>query len=824
MLEKRFISNTLLMSKKNKEIVRKNEIKSKSDVEPLMVDESKKKKKVFKPRGRTYFNVSTLYTIAIANIAIVTFGLHQIYYLYYVQPQLSVTKSDLPLVSYTSPENLLKWSTYRPHLYFGLRNRHPESPLFGLLWYEHPTERTLLYNTPVRHWCESSDSVKNYAWLFHDGKSYGKQKINDEKHQLNTSFISEGQSWSAHVSIKNTTKTAKRNVALIFYFASQDNKTLFIYDEKNKKIRGNSKNFDQFEIQFHSNNYIDQTFLFNSTIINPVYYKEYIMKNSKLVKEKQNFVLPTDKPIKEKTTPQKFFAVQFNFNISGDVYITYKSKSGSIYVGENYDEKLKEKANKFLINFEKKFNLNKRNASSAHKHMGRVALSNMLGGIGFFYGSNIVKSKYASSDYLLYYGPHSLFTAVPSRPFFPRGFLWDEAFHNILIRKFDPELSFEILGSWFDIINIEGWIPREMILGNEAQAKVPSEFIVQKDDVANPPAFFYLIDQFLHNLQFVNSHKESLLKLYPRLQLWYNWLKKSQSGPKKSLFRWRGRDDNVEKVLNPKTLASGLDDYPRASDPSEEEYHLDLRCWMALCSRVMRQLSEIVKSDQIDVIENLRKEENELNDYELLKKYHWSEESQSFADYGNHSMKVTLENELYRDHNGYLQYKWYRKLWKPAELRFVDDVFGYNSIFPFLLKQIPPKAPELKIILKKIGDPDILWSRYGLRSVAKNSPYYNKRNTEHDPPYWRGNIWININYMALSSLKYYADIKGPYQTMSLHLYEQLQSNVVSNIANEYKKTGFIWENYNDQTGAGQGTRPFNGWSSLVLAMLSGDFN
>lgn len=148
------------------------------------------------------------------------------------------------------------------------------------------------------------------------------------------------------------------------------------------------------------------------------------------------------------------------------------------------------------------------------------------------------------------------------------------------------------------------------------------------------------------------------------------------------------------------------------------------------------------------------------------------------------------------------------------------DTFGYVSLFPFLLKIVQPDSPKLYKILTDLKKPNLLWTDYGLRSLSRNDKLYGRFNTEHDPPYWRGAIWINMNYLALEALNFYAKSPGPYQDLAQTTYTELRNNVVSNLVKEYNRTGFVWENYSDKTGEGKGCRPFTGWSALVVLMMA----
>ena len=114
-------------------------------------------------------------------------------------------------------------------------------------------------------------------------------------------------------------------------------------------------------------------------------------------------------------------------------------------------------------------------------------------------------------------------------------------------------------------------------------AKVPAEFVVQNNKNANPPTLLLTLHSMLKDMTLEGNNqipewfRNYLHRFWPRLVAWYNWFDNSQAGEIPGTFRWRGRNANAVHELNPKTLTSGLDDFPRASHPTIEERHVDLR-------------------------------------------------------------------------------------------------------------------------------------------------------------------------------------------------------------------------------------------------------
>ena len=451
---------------------------------------------------------------------------------------------------------------------------------------------------------------------------------------------------------------------------------------------------------------------------------------------------------------QKVFRGAFEFDI-----LFSSGSSPKRLSSDDVTKQIKDVSKSFGSRFEKLFAPKHPFDKTKYTKFAKSMLSNLIGGIGYFYGDIVIDRSYAPEyeeenegfwqqaldarhrAVLRNEGPHELFTSIPSRPFFPRGFLWDEGFHLLPIADWDTDLTLDILRSWFNLMDEEGWIAREVILGDEARSKVPAEFQVQYPHFANPPTLFLILEKLIdkleakagrspdtsdpmdeirnHQLRNPDSVVAWLQELYPLLRKHYFWYKKTQFGDVKSYdreafsskeaYRWRGRTDRH-------TLPSGLDDYPRAQPPHPGELHVDLISWMGMMTRSMRRIAHKI-GDSDDV--------KEFKDIETaiarnVDDLHWSEKDKAYCD----ATVDAYEEHVHVCHKGYL------------------------SLFPFMTGLVPPDSPKLGHVLDLVGDPEELWSDYGIRSLSKSDELYGT-----DENYWRSPVWMNMNFLILKSLR-----------------------------------------------------------------------
>ncbi|KAK4669782.1 Processing alpha glucosidase I [Podospora pseudopauciseta] len=763
----------------------------------------------------------------------------------------------------------LLWGPYRPNLYFGVRPRIPKSLMTGLMWGK--VESFQDFQNTMRYTCEQNEGMKGYGWDEYDARNGGVQTIHDKGNglTLTTSFVKvpggrNGGNWGARV--KGVLVDPEQRTTVILYVTQEGGGRLEAERGEEKRgyegdvvLSGESEGLGGYKLvvtkgegerptSTHEISELEAWGEGGRTTVQSLQYPDEQIWQAKPIvfrqlKEQVDWLVENKYDNAEHAPPvwqvftlqnrpgkgnvhivQKVFKGDFEF----DVLFSSES-AGTELKSEDLTREIKAGSEEFGERFGGVFALKAPFNADKYKKFGRSMFSNLIGGIGYFYGQAVVDRSYApeydevdegfweeaaearARHAEALEGPHELFTSVPSRPFFPRGFLWDEGFHLLPIADWDTDLALEVIKSWFNLIDEDGWIGREQILGAEARSKVPQEFQTQYPHYANPPTLFLVVEQFVERLLNTNGtaavHKERLSqseslanaslenpevgldylrKIYPLLRRQFQWFRKTQKGDIKSYdreaystkeaYRWRGRTTTH-------CLTSGLDDYPRPQPPHPGELHVDLMSWVGLMAKSLSNIG-----DALGFAEDVSEYRTILDAIEHnLVDLHWSETDGCFCD-------ATIDDF---EENKLVCHK------------------GYISLFPFLTGLMKPDDPKVGRILALIGDEEELWTPYGLRSLSKKDALY-----ETAENYWRSPIWININYMAVKQLHYVATQDGPHKEVARDLYSRLRKNLVETIYNAWEETGFAWEQYNPDTGKGQRTQHFTGWTSLVVKIMT----
>lgn len=710
----------------------------------------------------------------------------------------------------------------------------------GIMW-ANKARTTMRHETAL-------DELEKFEWLRHDGQHFGTQILDDQKLgvDITTSFVIPSNDMTCTEDIKPTwiqkISFNGRNIGetpFFYYFGMDCSEQDCLVNNQMSSLHVVDTIVENGKLVFAGHS--SQTGWFGYTFSFPQTHglrASYVSKdNTPLLELAHQLRYPSDARKKKAQsiyepdgslpnlvsgTAHSAAALLENISSGMDMYVSYVE-----HINANTLEEVKELLSRSTVDsmvntwmafyeeyrlaFETAFHAKFLSSLSSPidnqtvEHA-KICLSSLLGGIGYFQGSpsignGIDVSSNATDlatdrDSSLTHSTITLLTGTPSRAIFPRGFLWDEGFHQLVMVRWNPAITLQILQDWLnalhffddgvkdDQLGVVGWVPREMILGEAARRRVPDEFIDQRVNIANPPTFFLVIDHLLDSLP--SSQQKSLIlsslhDLFPRLVAWLNGFLQTQQGLESHSFRWRGRSLGDKKNI-PNTLASGLDDYPRSLLPAPEEKHLDLHCWMLKTALVLQRLHDILEAEGKLSLSPPAQHTLQLMDLpsrirlltQKLDAYHWSEQYQGFFDTGfNNESAVFISEVLFRCGNpetrqaidGFIPVEYLQaqiSFCPPAYPQPVGPVpdggggyhvrerlhaegfaleaiprVGYVSIFPLLLKLLPADSPKMESVLSMMEDPALLYSDFGLRSLATTDKFYGRKNSAVDEPYWR---------------------------------------------------------------------------------------
>jgi mannosyl-oligosaccharide glucosidase len=348
----------------------------------------------------------------------------------------------------------------------------------------------LTLQTAFRHTCEQHEGMAGYGWEEYDVRQGGRQIVHDAGNRIDvtTEFVKfpggeHGGGWG--VRVRGTPRPdAPENLVttVVLYTGMTGEGSIGVVNEPDDlgyegsiKLTGSSKELGDFQIEVtegpSTNKFPPNTHPsfadkpLDRTIVSSVQASEDVLWEGKALMfqalkpevdayiEKygqdtapppwQVFTLPNDVKEGNLHYVQKVFVGAFEYDIifssgsapvpttSGDLTKAIKQTTQSF--SERYTKLLAPKA-PFT--------------DPKYETFSKAMFSNLAGGIGYFYGDAVVDRSYASEydeenenfwieaeeargrNQQKLEGPYELFSSIPSRPFFPRGFYWDEGFHR----------------------------------------------------------------------------------------------------------------------------------------------------------------------------------------------------------------------------------------------------------------------------------------------------------------------------------------------------------------------------------------------------------
>ncbi len=584
-----------------------------------------------------------------------------------------------------------RWGTYRAFEYGGISNNEPELIGLAFLWHS-PDDPQNIIRERYEYW------NIDYHWIIHDSKSsIAELVVQDRNIGFNLSFTYAKYDNSSMVyRVESCSKDGSFQRLSIFPYVfiegSLRGNCEIWYDAENqcmivKKPIGFLITYTPDAIRYQAGSSVEEEWI-GRHLGNDIRDDGYLTNNQCGVAGKGN----------------NYGAVQYFFNFQETKtqnFTIAMTETDNLKEGIEKVKMLLEKANTIIeIRKEEFLSLFNFLPQDGVKELVIHAISELFGNLAYFYGDEtFYYNEPRASDLGKTEDTKTveLFTIVPTKRGFPRGFLWDDMFHQLLAMKFDAELTKEVLRSWLNLMDDDGWIYREITIGKKADELCPKwaqEYC--RWPICNPPVIFYTawrLYEICHDYEFLGE-------IYPLLKTHYQFFLATHDEGGDHVFNWFGGEGGGG-------LESGMDNFPRPYYPGVTGGSVDLTAWMYMAATRMSKMAEALGFDS--------------------EKRYYEREAQLIHE------KLQC---FWNDHVGFFADLMYKLL--PC------DTMGYPGLLPFVFKACSSKQAD--DILKHLTDTSELWTSGGIRSLSKKDINY----VSH---YWAGDIWININYLIVVGLE-----------------------------------------------------------------------
>ena len=367
----------------------------------------------------------------------------------------------------------------------------------------------------------------------------------------------------------------------------------------------------------------------------------------------------------------------------------------------------------------------------------------------------------------------------PDTVTYPWQWLWDSCFHAYILRNYYPKLAYTELISLTRFQTTDGFLPH-MSYHGKPSASIPLWGIENRSGLTQPP----VIGWALYNLYKASPNVEMLEYLYPKIRDYLNFLKNIRDPD----------NDGLISIVHP--WESGWDDSPRWDEPA----------------RIKNYTRSSFNRFKYKLVLSYR--ENEWDQQKMIKHTEFNVESVSFNCLYAMSIKkmknlaeiLHIEQDIRQWEERYnkcvtnIQEKmWNEKLGIYQDLYHTNDqeyavtIFTPAIFFPMILKI--PSRNQAERLVTHLTNPKKFKLQFLIPTVSADEPSF-------DPSaYWRGTVWINVNFLVSMGLLKYG-------------FRKIVSDISKGSIDLIKREGFR-EYFNPISGEGLGAKEF-GWSVLAF--------